>query len=81
MANNIQITTQKTILLSYPVKEYPGWKVGEKIPSPLTAPDGTVYHFPGSAVVQRGRVSGGWVEVTIIHDPSISPDAPVCVIE
>ena len=75
MARKTIITTETTLHLSYPAAEYPGWGQGQKITVPVIGPDGTAYCFAGLAVVILKHRNRSRVDVDIVHNPSIDPEA------
>lgn len=76
----IAVDAEKTLVLTYNEDAYPGMKIGEAAPNPLTGPDGIIYKFKGLAVVS-GLLQTSNIRVTINHFPAISSNIRPEIVE
>lgn len=70
MKTDIRVDDRQIIYLTYGEDEYPGWEPGKVITGPLSAPDGNIYHFSGTATVEGVVLNAARnYDIQIVHVP------------
>ncbi len=71
MAKIIELQSERTFRLAHDEESFPGWKVGDEVPSPFTGPDGTIYISIGSMIVDEIHHRHGDYVTIVTNYPSI----------